>query len=197
MTTKGARTREKIIHQALQVFSVKGYFNTSVADLLAATGLTKGGLYCHFRSKEEVWYAVYGEAVERWKAVVFEGARDTDDPLARLEGVVARVLRNYLARDLFAGGCFFVNMLVELTGQSGPMSRHVLRGFVGFSRLLQRWLQEARERGQVREGIPLREVADFIVITLNGAATFYMSTREPVVLEETLGQLRFYLRQLS
>ena len=36
MTTKGARTRQKIVHQALQVFSVKGYFNTSVADLLAA-----------------------------------------------------------------------------------------------------------------------------------------------------------------
>lgn len=197
MTRKGERTREKVIDRALQVFSVKGYFNTSVADLLEATELTKGGLYGHFRSKEEVWYAVYGEAVERWKAVVFDGARDIDDPLARVEYTIARVLRDYLAADLFAGGCFFVNMLVELTGQSGPMSRHVRRGFVGFSKLFQRWLQEAQGRGIIREGLPLREVADFIVITLNGAATFYMSTREPVVLEETLHQLRFYLRQLA
>jgi AcrR family transcriptional regulator len=197
VTRKGERTREKIIDKALQVFSVKGYFNTSVADLLEAAGLTKGGLYGHFRSKEEVWYAVYGEAVARWKAAVFAGARDIADPLARVEATIARVLRDYLAADLFAGGCFFVNMLVELTGQSGPMSRHVRRGFVGFSKLLQRWLQDAQGRGIIREGLPLREVADFIVITLNGAATFYMSTREPAVLEETLHQLRFYLRQLT
>ncbi len=51
MGTKGTKTRQQIIEEALQLFSVKGYFNTSISDILGATHLTKGGLYGHFRSK--------------------------------------------------------------------------------------------------------------------------------------------------
>ncbi|RLC27354.1 MAG: TetR/AcrR family transcriptional regulator, partial [Deltaproteobacteria bacterium] len=63
MANKGVQTRRNIIEKSLQLFSVKGYFNTSINDILDATGLTKGGLYGHFRSKEDIWYAVYELAV--------------------------------------------------------------------------------------------------------------------------------------
>ena len=51
---KGRKTRQLITQKALQLFSVKGYFNTSISDIQEATGLTKGGLYCHFKSKEDI-----------------------------------------------------------------------------------------------------------------------------------------------
>jgi TetR/AcrR family transcriptional repressor of nem operon len=41
MSAKGKLTRRNIIEKALQLFSVKGYFNTSISDILQATGLTK------------------------------------------------------------------------------------------------------------------------------------------------------------
>ncbi len=66
MAAKGEETRQNIIDKSLQLFSVKGYFNTSVNDILDTTGLTKGGLYGHFASKEDIWYAVYDEAVLIW-----------------------------------------------------------------------------------------------------------------------------------
>ena len=81
MAGKGEQTRQKIIEKSLQLFSVKGYFNTSINDILEATALTKGGLYGHFSSKEDIWYAVYDEAVEIWKRNVFKGIRDNSDPL--------------------------------------------------------------------------------------------------------------------
>jgi AcrR family transcriptional regulator len=57
MATKGTRTRRKIIEKSMQLFSVKGYYNTSIADILAAADLTKGGLYGHFASKRRSrWY---------------------------------------------------------------------------------------------------------------------------------------------
>ena len=76
MANKGIQTRRNIIEKSLQLFSVKGYYNTSVSDILNATGLTKGGLYGHFASKEDIWYAVYDEAVTIWKAIVFKGIRN-------------------------------------------------------------------------------------------------------------------------
>ena len=196
MPEKGTRNRHNIIRAALQLFSVKGYFHTAISDILQVTGLTKGGLYCHFQSKEDIWYAVYDEAVRIWHAIVFKGIRPIEDPLLRIERTCDNVLRRYLAQDTFDGGCFFVNMLVELSGQSTTMSRHMLRGFVGFSRLFLAWLLEAEQRGQLRTDLDIKEVANFLVITLNGAATLYVSSRDKAVLQFTTGQIRFYLQQL-
>jgi TetR/AcrR family transcriptional repressor of nem operon len=196
MATKGIRTRRNIIENSLQLFSVKGYYNTSVSDILDATGLTKGGLYGHFVSKEGIWYAVYDEAVNIWKGIVFKGIRNNSDPLKRVEKFIENDLLNYLGADVFEGGCFFLNMLVELSGQSESMSRQILRGFVRLSGLLRSWLQEAAVKGMLKETLDFKEIANFIIISLNGAAALYISSRDRSVLELTIRQLRFYIQQL-
>ena len=196
MPDKGARTQKKIIYAALQLFSVKGYFHTSISDILNATGLTKGGLYCHFQSKEDIWFAVYEEAVQIWREIVFQEMRTVADPLDRIERTCGNVLQRYLAEDTFDGGCFFVNMLVELSGQSATMSRQILRGFVGFSKLFQAWLAEADAQHLLKPGLNFKEVANFLVIILNGAATLYVSSRDKSVLQQSAGQIQFYIQQL-
>ncbi len=197
MADKGERTRQRIIEEALPLFSVKGYFNTSISDILAATQLTKGGLYCHFQSKEDIWYAVYDEAVRVWRQTVFKDLRSVADPLERIAKTCDHVLRRYLEGEIFDGGCFFVNMLVELSGQSATMSRHILKGFVGFAKLFQNWLKEADHRDQLRSDLDFKEVANFIVITLNGAATLFAASRDKAVLRRTNRQLQIYLALLK
>ena len=197
MIGKGAKTRQRIIEKSLQLFTVKGYFNTSISDILEATDLTKGGLYGHFQSKEDIWYAVYERAVEIWQGIVFEEARGISNPLDRIEKTIEKDLGEYMGRDVFDGGCFFFNSLVELSGQSGAMSRHILRGFVRFSRLLRSWLKEADQKGLLKDGLDLKEISNFIVITLNGAGALYSSSRDPNIWKQTINQLHFFINQLK
>jgi len=93
METKGTRTRQLIIDKSLQLFSVKGYYHTSISNIQEATGLTKGGLYGHFESKEAIWYAVYDEAVKRWHQVVFERVSGIEDPLREDAAVLVADLK--------------------------------------------------------------------------------------------------------
>jgi len=197
MATKGIQTRQNIIEHSLQLFSVKGYYNTSVSDILGATGLTKGGLYGHFASKEDIWYAVYDEAVRIWKGIVFNGIRNNSDPLNRIDRFIENDMNDYLGADVFEGGCFFLNMLVELSGQSASMSKQILRGFVRLSTLLRSWLEEADKQGMLRPDLDFKEIASFIIISLNGAAALYISSRDRNILEQTIRQLRFYIYQLK
>ncbi len=197
MAGKGAQTRQRIIEESLQLFTVKGYFNTSISDILEATNLTKGGLYGHFQSKEDIWYAVYERAVEIWQGIVFKEARGISNPLNRIENTIEKDLGEYMGCDVFDGGCFFFNSLVELSGQSGAMSRHILRGFVRFSRLLRSWLKEADQKGLLKDGLNLKEISNFIVITLNGAGALYSSSRDPSIWKQTINQLHFYVNQLK
>jgi len=197
LTNKGKQTRRTIIEKSLQLFSVKGYYNTSISDILEATELTKGGLYGHFRSKEEIWYAVYDEAVAIWRRIVFEGMREVKNPLERVERVIDRIMRDYLAANIFAGGCFFLNMLVEMSGQSESMSRHMLSGYVRFSRLMRDWLREAGDLGMLKPGLNYRDVTSFMVIALNGASAIYTASRDPEIWRQTTEQLMFYIEQLK
>ena len=103
---------------------------------------------------------------------------------------------DYLGTDVFEGGCFFLNMLVELSGQSASMSKQILRGFVRLSGLLRSWLEEADQEGMLRENLDLKEVSNFIIISLNGAAALYISSRDRSILDQTVRQLRFYIKQL-
>lgn len=52
--SKGERTRQRIVAAAAPIFNRHGYEGSSLTDLMAATGLGKGGIYRHFSSKEEL-----------------------------------------------------------------------------------------------------------------------------------------------
>lgn len=51
-------TKDKIVKSAFDVFMLKGYNGTSISDLVATTGLSKGAFYHHFDSKEKLYFSV-------------------------------------------------------------------------------------------------------------------------------------------
>jgi AcrR family transcriptional regulator len=178
MRKDGRETRHNVIEKSLQIFSVKGYYNTSISDIMATTGLTKGGLYSHFDSKEAIWNAAYERAVEIWREIVFKGVRKISDPLDRIAKTIENDLRDYCCGEVFEGGCFFFNSLVELSGQYSTMSGRIVEGFMQFAKLLASWLEEAKADGKLKSGVKIKEVADFIVLSINGAAALYVATRD-------------------
>ena len=196
MGQKGESTRREIISKSLKLFSVKGFHNTSINDILKETGLTKGGIYGHFDNKEEIWNAAYGEAVSVWRKIIFKNMRSVSDPLQRIEILIEHDMRDYLGSNVFPGGCFFLNMLVDLSGQSPEMSDFVWSGFESTMRMLEIWLEEADQLGLLKPGSDYKDISKFIVITLNGTAALYAATKDPSLWQTTIRQLKCYLDQL-
>ena len=112
--SRSQTTTAAIVRAATRVFRARGYRNTSLADLAAATGLTKGAFYHHFRDKAAVMAAVLAEATAYAKTEVF--ARVADEGLGLDERLGAMVSG---AERLFAGGpggCLFANTALETSG---------------------------------------------------------------------------------
>ena len=196
MSQKGLTTRKHIISQTLQLFSVKGYSNTSLADIMEETQLTKGGLYGHFASKEEIWQECYEEAVKIWKEVVFKDVRAISDPIKRIEKTLLNELEVYLGNNVFQGGCFFLNILVEVAGQSTAKCSQIFEGMQGFSKLLQKWLIEAEEKQMLKPGLDLEAASNFILITLSGCAALYAASKNVNILNTTVFQCIQYIENL-
>jgi AcrR family transcriptional regulator len=95
MTTS---TRERIVSESLRLFADRGYAATSVAEIEAAAGLSPGagGLYRHFRSKEEVLASAIREHIERTR-------RQISDVLTQATAYEERPLEVRLRMTCHAG----------------------------------------------------------------------------------------------
>ena len=68
--SRSLRTRRTLLLAAAREIDACGYHGASLSRILAAARLTKGALYFHFKSKEELARAVLVEAMESWREIV-------------------------------------------------------------------------------------------------------------------------------
>lgn len=68
MADKGNQTKTEILRAACQLFCEKGYAGVTMSDICAATGLSRGGLYRHFSSTEELFTAMLTADKDDWQA---------------------------------------------------------------------------------------------------------------------------------
>jgi AcrR family transcriptional regulator len=69
-TDRGGETRRRILEVAAESFADRGYAGTSLSDVLKASGVTKGGFYFHFPSKEALALATLRYKQEQWTGAV-------------------------------------------------------------------------------------------------------------------------------
>src|ERR1700760_2391444 len=74
--------REQLIQAASQLFRERGVDNVSVPELMATTGMTHGGFYRHFASKDELASLACAHAFEEQIEGLHEFARTAEDPEA-------------------------------------------------------------------------------------------------------------------
>jgi TetR/AcrR family transcriptional repressor of nem operon len=122
---QAALNRERIVDVASKLFREKGYEGIGVADLMKGAGLTHGGFYGHFESKEDLLAEACGKAmegsVEKWRSRL---ARHPDNPLGGL-------LRSYLSeehRDNAGLGCVVASMGPDVARASKPVQHALTQG---------------------------------------------------------------------
>ena len=85
---KGDEKRLQLLNDAEKLFCLRGYDKTSVQDIIAAAGLSKGGFYHHFDSKDEVLTSLCQRRAERAAAFTADALDAADAPMARINAVL-------------------------------------------------------------------------------------------------------------
>ena len=81
-------SRQEILRTATRLFQQRGYDATSMNDVAAALKLSKGGLYHHFQSKDEILFEIMNHAMEITEDRVLAPVRGIADPEARLRALI-------------------------------------------------------------------------------------------------------------
>jgi TetR/AcrR family transcriptional repressor of nem operon len=190
--------KDRIIHESLRQFSTKGYMSTSISDLLASTGTSKGGFYNHFKSKEELLFAALSEARKIWRQRNLAGLDQLPRPLDKIKKLLENYRDHYLTdAENFPGGCIFVALAVELNDQQPHLAREVNEGFRRFKGMLQRLLDQEQEAGHLKNGIDTVIVAEMIFSGILGACVAYTSDKSRENLDRTIKGLIALLDTIS
>ncbi len=190
--------KEKIIHESLKLFSLKGFLGTSIHDILEAADTSKGGFYNHFSSKEDLFFQVIDEARKIWRKKNLKGLDQIEKPT----GKITQLLKNYKNRylkdaDNFPGGCVFITLSAELNHQRPQLSTELEKGFVGLKGMLRRLLKQGKESGELSKAVSTDSVTEILFSGMLGASLSFGVNKSKKSLDKSINALIEYLEQLQ
>jgi AcrR family transcriptional regulator len=181
----GERTRNDILDVAEGLATREGLASLSIARLAEEVGMSKGGVFAHFGSKEALQLATLAAARERFMKEVAEPALRAQPGLEQLR-VALDSSFEYVAKRLQHGGCFFTATTLEMADRPGAVRDQV-------SELLQ--ARHAMIAGNLREAIRKKEIVrgtdtEQVAFELISLATGAMVELQMFKSEKTLQRVR-------
>ncbi|MCB9414949.1 MAG: TetR/AcrR family transcriptional regulator [Actinobacteria bacterium] len=144
----GERSRAAILNAAMRLSTLDGLEGLTIGNLAKELGASKGGIYAHFASKEDLQLATVEAA-----GAVFE--EEVVTPALAAEAGVPQLLAfcnayiDHLARKTFPGGCFFAGAALEMGTHRGAVQERVAAFHSGFIQLIRGFVRTAVDLGQL------------------------------------------------
>ena len=142
---KGERTRRDIIDHAFALAQEAGLEGVSLGVLASHAGLSKSGLFAHFKSKEALQLCVLDEAAERFAATVMRPAFQQPRGEPRVRALFEHFLRWKGEENL--SGCIFMALSYEYDDRPGLIRDRLVDGLRNWHDTIRRVAQAAVEEG--------------------------------------------------
>lgn len=145
---RGDRTRTAALDGAVVLATEVGLHGLSLAQLADALGVSKSGLFAHWRSKEALQLAAVDRAVEQWQERIVAPALAAPAGVRRIWALHTARIDFYAARVL-PGGCFFANTQFEYNARPGPVRDRLAEAFGRWTKFLEQLVQQAVDAGEL------------------------------------------------
>jgi TetR/AcrR family transcriptional repressor of nem operon len=175
--------KEKLLTDGLRLVHERGFGGSSVRDITQAAGVPQGSFTNHFASKE-----AFGlEILERYREMTSAAVRvtlrnDRLPPLRRLRAWINGQLE-FLRKDDMRRGCLYGNLSAETSEASDAIRFRVASVFAENQASVAYCLEAAIEAGELAPRTHVRDLAGFIVSSLQGAILVAKSQRSPIPVE--------------
>ncbi|MBP1964339.1 TetR/AcrR family transcriptional regulator [Paenibacillus aceris] len=164
---KGDKTREHIIMKSAELFNQQGYAGSSLNDIIAATGIKKGGIYRHFSSKDEIALEAYNYAASivggKFSEAIGKEESAADQLLAFF-----RVYEDVVDNPPFIGGCPLQNTAVESDDTHPAMRQRAQRGLYSTIDTMKSIISEGIRKGEFKDSLDVDALASFAFSLLEG-----------------------------
>ncbi len=171
----GEQTHAVILDAAMRLASIEGLSSLTIGRLARELGVSKSGVFAHFRSKQRLQQETIAAAAEVFEREVFAPASTAPEGLPRIEALCEAYL-SYVERGVFPGGCFFAQLLAEFDAPDGPIHDEVEVGQRGWLQQLEEHIGIAQRAGDLDGDVDRAQLAFQLYAPLelaNFLATLY------------------------
>ncbi|WP_280236469.1 TetR/AcrR family transcriptional regulator [Nocardia cyriacigeorgica] len=144
------RRRQQIIDAAQRCFSRKGFYNTSMQDVFAESGLSAGAVYRYFKSKDELVAALASNATVDLRALMADVVRR--DPLPTPAQVIDHMLTWFLPQTGPEGRLRLAPQAWSLALVDPDAAVYVRRAMLGIREMWTEYIERTIEAGWLPEG---------------------------------------------
>ncbi len=192
---KGEATKQKIIEQTSGLFNTKGYYTTTLSDVMEATGLKKGGIYNHFSSKEELSLEVFRYNIALLSQEISRTLAGIKSCEKQLTTIITLGLQVSHGTPV-AGGCPILNAGVEADGNYEPLKLASREALSGLKKLISTILQKGVNSGEFKGDLKVEELTDFFISSFEGAIFLTKIEVDNRPMQSVISTLQEYIKTL-
>ena len=162
-------SRQEILRVAARLFQQRGYHATSMNDVAAALKLSKGGLYHHFQSKDEILFELMSHALDITEQRVLDPVRSIPDPEERLRALIrlhVDVVLSVRDREITV-------LLHENHPLPPSLRRQINARKKGYIRFLEQLIAEVQQAGGAIRGVSARAATFALLGMINWLYQWY------------------------
>ena len=167
--SRGTDTKERIITKSAELFNSYGYHGCSLSDIMTATNLQKGGIYNHFKNKDEIAEEAfdysYNRVIKRFRKLLGEAK----SPLEKLYTVIDAFASFADDPVVKGGGCPIFNTAMDSTNTQPELKRKARLGIESLITYVEIKLNEGIAEGVFRPDVDVKLFASLLIMTLEGA----------------------------
>lgn len=188
-------TRARIVEAAMELFWLKGYGSTSIADILSRTQLNSGSLYHVFPGKQDVLIAVLDAYRDGMGEMLLGPAwRDQQDPVERVFALLG-FYRMLIVETECTYGCPIGSLALELHEADPAVRDRLAQNFDGWVAAVRDCYEKAAER--FPPGTDFRALAEFTLTIMEGGVMQARTHRDVAYFDRNVAQLRAYVDLLT
>jgi len=181
-------TRSRIVEAAMELFWLKGYGSTSIADILSRSQVNSGSLYYFFPGKQDLLVAVLEAYRDGIGPMLLEPAwQGVDDPVERVFALLA-AYRHALVDTDCTYGCPIGSLALELHEPDSPVRALLVANFREWVEAVENCLRSAEAR--FPPDTDLHALAELVLNVMEGGVMQARTFRDVGHFDRAVGQLR-------
>jgi len=181
-------TRSRIVEAAMELFWLKGYGSTSIADILGRAEINSGSLYHFFPGKQDLLVAVLEEYRDGIGPMLLDPVWEgIDDPIARIFALLAKYRELIVMTDCLYG-CPIGSLALELHEPDPAIRALLAANFENWTAAIHRCLAASGER--LPATLDRRRLAEFVLTVMEGAVMQARTYRDIGYFDRNIAMLR-------
>ena len=188
-------TRTRIVQAAMELFWLKGYGSTSIADILSRSQVNSGSLYYFFPGKQDVLIAVLEAYRDGIGPMLLEPAwGQVEDPVEKVFSLL-QLYRRALVESDCTYGCPIGSLALELHEPDPPVRELMAANFNAWVAAVEACFAAAADR--LAPGADFRALAELALSVMEGGVMQARTHRDIAHFDRAIGQLRIHVDALT